>query len=360
MSMIKNIRLSFIWIDTIPGLLDRLAPGANLAWLGRRGDYSYNFNLAQTSGGVELGLLGTPWRTPESGRAFWRYYFENKKVASITGGQAWKRLTPFREDLVRFAPEGEAYSELRISGLYFSHGTALTVTLNLRHQALTVLEVAKRAMALRQDRVLTLPDAAGKRYSLDVLGNELRQRIHESRFAGLSTHAGRNQPFSIVTVLEADEVDRLAVAIDGDETHRALEAVTRWNPNFDVVDLAQSPIADSIVERSGKGLKSDLVYARKSGVAIWLPRRLNEGKDGRKSLSCYHNNILHGSVQIRSLAELVHFTKRETARGAAPSPSVRERSDRAATILNLMKAGTDLTYRSRCLARQIEQTLANA
>jgi hypothetical protein len=359
MVTIKNIRLSFVWTDTLPGLLDGLAPDASLSWLGRRGDYIYKFDLAQTAGSAGPGSQGVPWRAPDSGRAFWRYYFENKRVISITGNQAWKHLTPFREDLVFFAPEGEAFSELRVSGFYFSHGTALVATLNLRHQAITVLECAKRAMALRQDRTLTLPNEPGKRYSLDVLGNELRERLLETRFAGLSSHAGRNQPFSVVTVLEADDVDRLAVAVDGDEIHRALEAMTRWNPNFDVVDLAQSPIAESMIERSGKGLRSDLVYARKSGVAIWLPRQLNGGTEGRKSLSCYHNNILHGSVQVRSLAELIAFTKRETAQGAAASVGNKERSSRAATILGLMKAGKDVTYRSLCLSRQIEETLAD-
>jgi len=359
MATIKSIRLSFIWVDTIPGPLEGPTPDANLAWLGRRGDYTYNFDLAQTSDSLALAPLGLPWRPPESGHAFWRYYFENRKVKSVTGSQAWKRLAPFREDLVHLAPEGEAYSELRVTGFYFSHGTALTVTLNLRHQALTLLDAAKRAMSLRWDRILTLPGPGDKRYSLDVLGNELRHRLLESRFAGMPTHAGRNQPFSIVTILEADDVDRLAATVDGDDTHRALEAVTRWNPNFDVVNLDQSPIANSKVERSGKGLESDLVYARKTGVAIWLPRHLNVGADGRKSLSCYHNNLLHGSVQIRSLAELVHFAKREAARGAAPSLGVKDRSDRAVTILDLMKAGKDFTYRSRCLARQIEHVLAD-
>lgn len=359
METIKSIRLSFVWTDTLPGLLDGLALGADLAWLGRRGDYIYNFDDAQTTGTAGPTPLGVPWCAPDSGRAFWRYYFENKKVMSVTGIQAWKRLTPFREDLIVFAPEGEAFSELRVSGLYFAHGMAMVVTLNLRNQAMTLLECAKRAMGLRQDRSLIMPSDLGKRYSLDVLGNKLRERIHETHFTGLSAHSGRNQPFSVVTVLEADDVDRLAVAIDGDDVHRTLEAMTRWNPNFDVVDLSQSPIVDSMIERSGKGLKSDLVYARKAGIAIWLPRRLSEGTNGRTSLSCYHNNVLHGSVQVRSLAELVAFTKRETARGSTPSLAIRERSDRAASILGLVRAGKDVTYRSRSLSQQVMQLSAD-
>jgi hypothetical protein len=357
MATINSIRLSFIWVDTIPGLLDGLAPDAGLAWLGRRGDYIYYFDLAQSPGKVMPWPIGAPWSGLDSGWSFWRYYFEDTNVSSITGNQAWKNLTPFREDLVRFAPDGQAFSELRASAFYFSHGTALALTLNLRHQAMPVLEAAKRAMALRHDRILCLPNEGNQRYSLDVLGNLLREQINGARFEGLATHAGRNQPFSIVTVLEADGVDRLATADDGGDIHRALEAMTGWNPNFDVVDLTQHPITESQIERSGKkGLKSDLVYARKSGVAIWLPRRLNEGKKGRKALSCYHNNMLHGSVQIRSLAELVSFTKRN----AAASGSVKERSARAGTKLALMKAGKGPTYRSLCLARQVDQNLADA
>jgi len=353
MPTIESIRLSFVWVDTIPGLLDELAPGAALAWLGRRGDYIYEFDRAQSFSIAPPGIR-TPWQGRDSGWSFWRYYFEATKPSSVTGNQAWKNLAPFREDLVQFAPDGEAFSELRVSSFYFSHGSALVLTLNLRHQALTVLEAAKRMMALRHDAVLKLPGDA-QRHTLNVLGNAIRARIHETGFAGLQTHAGRNQPFSVVTVLQADGVDRLAVVAEGDDTHRALEAMTGWNPNFDALDLAQYPIADSKIARSGKlGLDNDLVYARKYGVAIWLPRHLSDTKKGGKPLSCYHNNMLHGSLQIRSLAELVAFANR----GAGVSLAVDQRVQRAETKLDMMKTGKEHTYRSRCLARQVEHVLA--
>ncbi len=355
MATIKNIRLSFIWVDTLPGLLDGGAAAASLAWLGQRGDFIYNFELAQRTGSVVPWAISTPWRGLDSGWSFWRHYFEDKKASAVTGSQAWKKLIPFREELIRFTPEGEAFSELHASAFYFSHGSALVVTLNLRRQAISELEAAKRAMALRHARILALPDAGNQRYTLDILGNQLRERIHETRFEGVAQHAGRNQPFSIVTVLEGDDIDRLATVEDGDDTHRALEAMTSWNPNFDVLDLTQRPIDDSKIKRSNqKGLKNDLVYARKSGLAIWLPRQLNDGAKGRKALSCYHNNMLHGSVQLRSLAELVYFAKHN----AAASFAVKQRSKRAATILDRLREGKELTYRSRCLARQVEQTLA--
>lgn len=357
MVAIKNIRLSFIWVDNLPGLLDDAAPQAPFAWLGRRGDFIYSFEAAQAAGG--RGEPGVPWCEPDSGHAFWRLYFENKPdLRTVTGSQAWKRLTPLRQNLVNLTGTGGTYSELRAAAFYFSHGTALAVTLNLRGLAATPLDVAKLAMSLRHDPVLTLPEAA-KSLTLDALADALRKRMHGQNLAGLAVHPAANQPFSIFTVLEADGLTPLSDAKEGDETHRALEGVTRWNPNFELVDLAASPLADALVRHSSQlGLGSDLVYVRRSGVAIWLPRRLHKGAEGRKPLSCYHNNMLHGSTVLRSFAALTDFVKSETAQGRPPSDAVTERAERAATLLQMMQDGRSNTYRSRLLAAQIDPALA--
>jgi hypothetical protein len=358
MVAIKNFRLSFIWVDTVPGLLDGAAPQASFAWLGRRGDFIYRFDAAQAARGG--GQPGVPWSEPDSGHAFWRLYFENKSdLRGITGSQAWKRLAPLRQNLPNGAAAGGACSEIRIAGFYFSHGTALAVTLNLRGQAATPLEAAKLAMKLRHDAVLALPEAPKTLLTLDALAAALRKRMHDKDLAGLAVHPGANQPFSIFTVLEADGLTPLADAQDGDDTHRALEGVTRWNPNFELVDLAQHPLAEALMKPSTHlGLKSDLVYLRRSGAAIWLPRLLHSGEAGRKTLSCYHNNMLHGSIQLRSLVELANFVKSEAAQSRPPSDAVKERADRASTLLRMMQDGKDSTYRSRLLAAEIDQALA--
>lgn len=358
MVAIKNIRLTFIWVDSIPGLLDGAAPQAPFAWLGRRGDFINRFDTAQAARGGDL--PGVPWSEPDSGHAFWRLYFENKPdLRGITGSQAWKRLAPLRQNLFNAAGAGGAYSEIRATAFYFSHGTALAVTLNLRGQAATPLDAAKLAMTLRHDPVLALPHAPKPLLTLDALAGVLRKGMHGQNLAGLAVHPGANQPFSIFTVLEADGLTPLDDAKDGDDTHRALEGVTRWNPNFALVDLAQHPLAEALVKPSTHlGLKSDLVYVRRSGVAIWLPRLLHGGEAGRKSLSCYHNNMLHGSIQLRSLVELANFAKSEAAQGRPPSDAVKERAERAGALLRLMQDGKENTYRSRLLAAQIEQALA--
>jgi len=361
MVAIKNFRLSFIWVDSVPGLLDGTAPQAPLAWLGRRGDFINRFEEAQAlgSGCPAPGQPGVPWCEPDSGHTFWQHYFENKSdLRGITGSQAWKRLAPLRQNFQKVTGAGGACSEIRIAGFYFSHGTALAVTLNLRGQAATPLEAAKLAMALRHDAMLALPEAPKTLLTLDALATTLRKRMHDTDLAGLAVHPGANQPFSIFTVLEAEGLAALADAKDGDDTHRALEGVTRWNPNFELVDLAQYPLADALMKPSSHlGLKSDLVYVRRSGAAIWLPRLLASGAAGRKTLSCYHNNMLHGSIQLRSLVELANFVKNESAQGRPPSDAVKERADRASALLRLMQDGKDSTYRSRLLAAQIEQAL---
>lgn len=362
MVAIRNFRLSFIWVDTVPGLLDGAAPQAPFAWLGRRGDFIYRFDQAQAVHGSQPGVPqpGVPWCEPDSGHTFWQHYFENKSdLRGITGSQAWKRLAPLRRNLPNGVAAGGACSDVRIAGFFFSHGTALAVTLNLRGQAATPIEAAKLAMTLRHDAVLALPDAPKSLLTLDALAAALRKRIHGTDLAGLAVHPGANQPFSIFTVLEADGLTPLSDAKDGDDTHRALEGVTRWNPNFALVDLAQHPLAEALMKPSTHlGLKSDLVYVRRSGAAIWLPRLLHSGQAGRKTLSCYHNNMLHGSIQLRSLVELVNFAKSEAAQGRPPSDAVKERAERAGALLRMMQDGKDSTYRSRLLAAQIDQALA--
>lgn len=357
MPRIKNFRISFVWIDTIPGLLDNQAPDSEFAWLSRRGDFTVNFDNCQ-AGRRAGGGLAVPWLSPDSGRSFWRYYFEDKRLSRVTGNQAWKKLAPLRQDLYRIAPRELDFSELRLSAYCYAHGIALALTLNARGVNLEPLAVAKRAVALRREQLLVLPDQPRPRFSLDVLHKTVRDRLHEEQFQSLDFHSGRNQPYSVVTILEADDVDPTSTVTEGDDTHRALEAMTVWNPYFEATDLNQSPIASARVE-GRKRLDSDLLYARDTGVAVWLPRELASGRKGLTALSCYHNNLLHGSMQVRSLAEFVHWTRRKTANGGAVSNAISNRAERSARLLQMIRSGDYATYRSRCLEKVIDQSLGD-
>jgi hypothetical protein len=101
---------------------------------------------------------------------------------------------------------------------------------------------------------------------------------------------------------------------DGSPVHRVLEALTGWNENFATMNLQKT--IESAKLTIHRRSDSDLVYARKGGRAIWLPREFGTSP-ARPRLSCYHRNITFGSAtSLRSPGHRAHtrpsgFTARD-------------------------------------------------
>jgi hypothetical protein len=140
---------------------------------------------------------------------------------------------------------------------------------------------------------------------------------------------------------------------EGSPVHRALEALTGWNENFATMRLEAAPIASAKLAIHTRA-DGDLVYARKSGRAIWLPREFAT-TPARPRLSCYHRNLTLASLQTMSLGECVGLVARRLKRGEKVAPLLLARAKSAARILGVLASGDrTATYRTKSIEMQVE------
>src|SRR5262249_17444809 len=150
-----------------------------------------------------------------------------------------------------------------------------------------------------------------------------------------------DRPFSVVTFLALDGVDAKTATPDQGEVHCALEAVTRWLPDWKINTLP--PLANQCaVIRSAP--KSHVCYVTSTGLAVWYPAPAT-AKTVRHTLGCYHRNQVFATLQIESIDEMLKVLDDIASNG--PLSSAQEISAKlGAGIVGRLYGGTDTTYRS--------------
>ena len=289
---IKDLRLSFIWVETLFDMLRDAQPaGAPMAFLGRSHLYAAQF-AAMPAG------LGPPWPKP-SKHNFWRYYLQCDPF-KMPASQAWRFLVPFRR--VPLSVRG-ATPALRViaEGFYYPHGIGLIVTLtDTTDRAL--FDAVAASFLLRTDACVVVDDGAGGRaVTLDQCADECFDSLRAAAY-GAAVKAGVRSldPFTVVTVVQAAGVDT-GPLVTGGPVHRSLEAWTGWRTSWKT-DALSDP-AKTVLTTSGGGSRA--LYASRRGRAVWFPDRFTV--PGR-ALSCYHRNLALSSLQVESLGAAVTRT----------------------------------------------------
>jgi hypothetical protein len=346
---ISKFRISLIWTETVPAMLARTAAsGAPLAWLGLMGDYQQNFNaLGAGAGPAEVEL---PWRRP-MGERFWRRYFEGTHTGEVTGLQAWKRLTPFRGTLPCGISAAVPDVKMSFESYFAPHGIALLATAYYEGAEKSLPEVADIAHAVRFGPFFGRVGGAANRRLEPVAEDTLADLCHQAFGANIAGHLHDSKPFTVTTLLDgrnASDSDKIKA---GSPEHRLLEAVTGWNPSYRNMNLKNLPPATASV-RIKRQLDGDLMYARKNGRAIWLPRAFISGS---RTLTCYHRNIVFASLQTQSLGGFSIWAAAQQKAGAPVDKSVLDRAKRATTLLGLLSEGNPAIYQSASVAKQIEE-----
>src|SRR5437867_1311687 len=128
--LIHDFRLSLIWIETVPDLLDGGAPKAPASFLGNRFAYANQFDAPSSGPGAQLSLE-RPWPVTRA-REFWNLYYEDERPLDALGGKdAWQGVTPFRRRLGQLQPDWPGARLVR-EGFLYPHGVAFVVTLTQR------------------------------------------------------------------------------------------------------------------------------------------------------------------------------------------------------------------------------------
>ena len=350
MTELSIFRTSFIWVETVPAILAGKTAGQPYSFLGQYGDYAKAFEECR-AGQLAAGSLKLPWDSPRGNR-YWQYYFE-RHAGDVTGEQAWKKIAPFQLDLPCKVTSKDPEVIFAFEAFYAPHGISVIARCTYRGAPKSPLDAAKLALAARYDYRFEIDGSSG--LSLDrAADNALalaRKRGFGDKAEGIP---GDNQPFSITTFLVGKDVAPLT---QGSDEHFLLEAVTGWARSLKKDDLAKLPLADARLAISSMD-DQNLMYARKRGRAIWLPRSFAENPN-TATLACYHRNITQASRQTLSLGEFVSWFAAERGRQAAVPATVAERARRAAQLLDLSSKGKEptgkkTTYRSASVVEQVK------
>jgi hypothetical protein len=348
----RNFRLSLIWVETIPDIFEQNLATAPFAFLGKPGGYAEKFNILQDGGpAADLQLA---WPRPQ-GNHFWKHYFAGRHAGAVSGVDAWKNHVPLRGNTpVRIVlDQAEAYATFEV--FYTPQGIGLVANVYYRGANKSLDDIVKLAMAVRyryRFRRDGEPPNSGR--SLQSMADRVLTNARELAFGkAAAAFAGNNQPFTIATFVQG-EADNSALEVpQGGPVHRALEALTGWNENYATMNLEKTPIASAKLAIHTRA-EGDLVYAGKTGRAIWLPREF--GVDvPRPRLSCYHRNLTLASLQTMSLGEFVGLMARRLQRGEKLSERLLPRAKSASRMLGVLASGDRTqTYRSMSIEKQIE------
>ena len=352
MTGLSIFRTSFVWVQTVPGILAKTIPGP-YAFLGAYGDYADAFDACQ-KGTPAAGTLELPWRDEPVGNFYWRHYFEGQDAGSVTGVKAWKKLVPFRRSLaITTVSPQPAEAKMAFDVFYAPQGLALVARANYRGIAKSPLDVVKLIHAVRYDYRFLLAGettpAGGM--SLSAIADRALTQIRKTDLGGADGYAEGNAPVTVTTFLQGENVQPIA---QGSDEHFLLEAATGWNRNLKTADLATRKLDDAqLVVRNADA--ENMMYARGRGRAIWFPRDFVG--NAKPSLSCYDRNIVQASLQTQSLGAFVSWAAAQIAQETALDGAVLDRAKRAVALLQIFfnggTGGLKVTYRSASIMEQI-------
>jgi hypothetical protein len=354
MTEISIFRTSFIWVETVPAILQGPPEGRPYGFLGQYGGYAQHFDLCQSGQGAP-GMPILPWISPR-GNHYWKYYFDGKHAGDTTGVQAWKKLVPFRLELPSRTVTTGAEARVTFEAFYAPQGIAMVALLNYRGKPKSALEVAKLALEVRHEYRFEITGSPGPAagVNLDQAAERALTIARERGFGKVVGFPGDNHPFSVTTFLVGENV---VTPVQGGDEHFLLEAVASWNRTLTQADLAKRPLAQAQLPIRDPS-DDNMMYARKQARAIWMAHNFGENP-ATSVLACYHRNITQASLQTLSLGEFVSWVAAQYDGGEPVALTVKERAKRAATLLELFsdgQAGTGkkVTYRSASIQAQLE------
>lgn len=357
---IHDLRMTFIWTRTLLDLLKGNAPRTGpMAFLGDESLYKATFANLHINGDP----LTPPWCKPTDDY-FWTYYMEGTEPKDVTAARAWKQLVPLRRKVdasVARITAGWFPGRLYLEAFFYPHGIALVFTAVCKTE-FYLQQAREVSFKIRQDELLEFQPAGApveKLHLNSLAGKTLDLLCMLSLGPGHLVPAPAIKPFSIWTVVRGEGVEPTAPLSQGKEVHRILEAVTTWNPNFATAMLPSLADAQHSARLRSKRSAGDILYANDRGRAIWFPGTFTLSPGKRRSLACYHRNLVYASMQVESLSRFVRDTSAEIQQpgDASKLPLPQFYCARRATgiLSRLYAAVEDKTYRSGSPYLQIRQ-----
>ena len=237
---------------------------------------------------------------------------------------------------------------------YAPQGVALVARANYRGAAKSPLDAVKLLHAARYDYRFLLAGETipAEGMSLSTIADRALTQVRKTDLGGADGYAEGNTPVTVTTFLQGENVQPIA---QGSDEHFLLEAVTDWNRNLKMADLATHKLDSARLNKVLKADAENMMYARGRGRAIWFPRDFVG--NAKPSLSCYDRNIVQASLQTQSLGAFVSWAAGQIAQETPLDGAVLDRAKRAAALLQIFAnggtGGLKVTYRSASVMEQI-------
>lgn len=300
MVTIRELRFSLVWMEPFP--IDAVD-----SW--RFGDdkkYEKTFDKIKD----ESREWTFPWL--ENGRQnFWTNYLSIYERHDLAAKKAWKHLIPFRsKSLVKIDTATTPELRATIEGFCYPHGIASVITVKIKED-LPFVDMINKAISAysmtyqvnwaksKKKDQLTLRDLA-KRH-LDLL-----YQLTCDKFARKRKAPGA--PITVATIVNAKDLDPLAMIEPNSIIHRGLEGLCTWDGNWEINKLHDlEPNSYKLKDISPQ---SYLIYGIKLNRAIWFPGHFHDSIKSRgikkiRKLGCYHRNQVLVSLQAESLLSMI-------------------------------------------------------
>jgi hypothetical protein len=290
--VVKEVRASFIQFIPALGLLrSRKPPAIPCPFLLSDVDFRKQYPKAQTSARTQ---------PPERyGKLFWCRYVPNPAPPLL-----WRGLVPIEYDLqplVHSLVLGNCNVVVRAYLYPWGIGLIVDVkqmdTQPLDHIVNQLRDIRDRAkIKWKFDKLSGNASPAG-------LTAALIDRLRPDIYGAQVEEEDFGQQFTIVTVIDADNVEPKKPIVDGDSIHLALEGLVGWNRDWaDIPPQPNALVAFRIASRPGK--VGHILYGQSRARAVWFPAAFRSKADYPPRLSCYHKNLSVATMHTEALCAL--------------------------------------------------------
>jgi|SRR5271165_761182 len=359
--VILDFRLSFVWTETLLGLLDgTLEPKPSFEFLTLSSSYKQLFEAIQKPGATAA--LNVPWR--ESRQHFWNFYLPGSVGKPVGGKQAWEHLVPLRAK-PPLTLDKWSKGQIVAEGFYYPHGTAVVCTFRCQGRYKPE-QVQELAYAIRYDeRFIATADGKQQQLSLNKLAGLARNLLRAQAVKpGDTPGLAKDDPFTLMTVIKGEGVapEQPIPTDEKNPVWRMLGVLAWWPTNpvaATVADFVRMPL--TLKKGAAKG---SAAIAGPRGSTAWLPDLFTVQKPKKPSLACYHRNRLMGAMQVESLGALVAAVAADLRAGMELKDFTSSRKTRARNacecLEGLLGGDKDQTYRSDTFRRHIDDNYLKA
>ena len=352
---VRQLRVTSIYLEVYPTVMEKtLAKDSRLGQLARESRYEQPYDDALRGNGS----LRVPWNIlSENGdNFFWKYYLDagSSALNQTSAKKAWKWLVPLQEAPIRrfkLAPQvGNGGLSIKLN--YYPHGIALAATVTLNPK-LNLEESVKCVSRIHKGDAFYSEDS-GKRFKLDRLCGELLTAARHRVFGNTNvSRRSRSKPFTVATVVDGNlpnEYRRTRAEANGDPVHRAMDGLCTFDERFVTHELDQELAESKLPIQQSDA--SHFLYARQRARSVWFPAAF-DSSGPRRSLGCYHQNLVSVSMQTEAILELLGLAASAIRNNILLPTSMQKLCRAAAGRIAQIFAGTRDTYRSASARRQI-------